>query len=161
MKQFILLLLAISVLACSGGGDPAPTPTPTPPTPTVNVATLVKKVWTVNTAQWDGVTKYDKSSTSNVVQGYSQYKLDLSTAGSVTLTEFDGKIFTGTYTVATDGLSLTLNGLTSAEGAPTGTGGTIAYTILSTPTTTGLSLQQTTAYVKASSAIVKLALVNP
>ncbi|MHA8094725.1 hypothetical protein ACMH5Q_07495 [Aquirufa lenticrescens] len=161
MKQFLLLLLTITVLACSGGGDPAPTPTPTPPTPTVSVATLVKKVWTVSSAQWDGVTKYDKSSTSNVVQGYSQYKLDLSTAGSVTLTEFDGKIFTGTYTVATDGLSLTLNGLTSAEGAPTGTGGTIAYTILSTPTTTGLSLQQTTAYVKASSAIVKLALVNP
>ena len=159
MKQFILVLLTISVLACSGGGDPAPTPTP--PTPTVSVATLVKKVWTVSSAQWDGVTKYDKSSSSNVVQGYSQYKLDLSTAGSVTLTEFDGKIFTGTYTVASDGLSLTLSGLTSAEGAPTGTGGTIIYTILATPTTTGLSLQQSTAYVKASSAIVKLALVNP
>ncbi|MFM2401586.1 MAG: hypothetical protein RI950_1103 [Bacteroidota bacterium] len=160
MKQFIVFLFAISVMACSGGGDPAPTPTPPPP-PVVSVATLVKKTWTVNSAQWDGVTKYDKTSTSNVVQGYSQYKLDLSTAGSVTLTEFDGKIFTGTYTVATDGLSLTLNGLTSAEGAPTGTGGTISYTILSTPTATGLSLQQTTAYVKASSAIVKLALVNP
>ena len=160
MKQFIVFLFAISEMACSGGGDPAPTPTPPPP-PVVCVATLVKKAWTVNSAQWDGVTKYDKTSTSNVVQGYSQYKLDLSTAGSVTLTEFDGKIFTGTYTVATDGLSLTLNGLTSAEGAPTGTGGTISYTILSTPTATGLSLQQTTAYVKASSAIVKLALVNP
>ena len=159
MKQIILVLFAISVLACSGGGSPAPTPTP--PTPTVNVATLVKKVWTVSSAQWDGVTKYDKTSSSNVVQGYSQYKLDLSTAGSVTLTEFDGKIFTGTYTVATDGLSLTLSGLTSAEGAPTGTGGTIIYTILATPTATGLSLQQSTAYVKASSAIVKLALVNP
>ncbi len=159
MKQFLLLLLTLSVLACGGGGDPAPTPTP--PTPTVSVATLVKKVWSVNTAQWDGVTKYDKAGTANVVQGYSQYKLDLSTAGSVTLTEFDGKIFTGTYTVATDGLSLTLNGFTSAEGAPTGTGGTITYTILSTPTATGLSLQQTAAYVKASSAIVKLVLVNP
>jgi hypothetical protein len=159
MKQFLLLLLTLSVLACGGGGDPAPTPTP--PTPTVSVATLVKKVWSVNTAQWDGVTKYDKAGTANVVQGYSQYKLDLSTAGSVTLTEFDGKIFTGTYTVATDGLFLTLNGLTSAEGAPTGTGGTITYTILSTPTATGLSLQQTAAYVKASSAIVKLVLVNP
>ena len=159
MKQFLLVLSAISVLACGGGGDPAPTPTP--PTPPVNVATLVKKVWTVSTAQWDGVTKYDKTSTSNVVQGYSQYKLDLSTAGTVSLTEFDGKIFTGTYTVATDGLSLTLNGLTSAEGAPTGTGGTITYSILVTPTATTLSLQQTTAYVKASSAIVKLALVNP
>ncbi|MFD3408191.1 hypothetical protein SKC37_05955 [Aquirufa sp. HETE-83D] len=161
MKHLILLLLTISVMACGSGGDPAPTPTPTPPTPTVSVATLVKKVWTVSSAQWDGVTKYEKSSTSNVVQGYSQYKLDLSTAGSVTLTEFDGKIFTGTYTVATDGLSLTLNGLTSADGAPTGTGGTIIYTILVTPTATTLSLQQTTAYVKASSAIVKLALVNP
>ena len=159
MKQFLLLLLTISVLACGGGSDPAPTPTP--PTPTVSVSTLVKKVWTVSTAQWDGVTKYDKTGTANVVQGYSQYKLDLSTAGSVTLTEFDGKIFTGTYTVATDGLSLTLNGLTSADGAPTGTGGTITYTILATPTATGLSLQQTTAYVKARSAIVKLALVNP
>ena len=160
MKQLIVFLFAISMMACSGGGDPAPTPTP-PPTPTVSVATLVKKAWTASSAQWDGVVKYDKTSTSNVVQGYSQYKLDLSTAGSVTLTEFDGKIFTGSYTVATDGLSLTLNGLTSADGAPTGTGGTIIYTILSTPTATGLSLQQTTAYVKASSAIVKLALVNP
>ena len=160
MKQFFVLLFAISVMACSGGGDPAPTPTPTPPTPTVSVATLVKKVWSASSVQWDGVTKYDKSSASNVVQGYSQYKLDLSTAGSVTLTEFDGKIFTGTYTVATDGNSLTLSGLTSAEGAPTGTGGTIIYSILSTPTATGLSLQQSTAYVKASSAIVKLALVN-
>lgn len=159
MKQFIFLLLTLSVLACGGGGDPAPTPTP--PTPTVSVSTLVKKVWTVNTAQWDGVTKYDKAGTANVVQGYAQYKLDLSTVGSVTLTEFDGKIFTGTYTVATDGLSLTLNGLTSADGAPTGTGGTITYSILVTPTATTLSLQQTTAYVKASSAIVKLALVNP
>jgi hypothetical protein len=159
MKQFLVLLFAASVMACSGGGNPAPTPTP--PTPTVSVATLVKKVWTVSTAQWDGVTKYDKTSSSNVVQGYSQYKLDLSTAGSVTLTEFDGKIFTGTYTVATDGLSLTLTGLTSADGAPTGTAGTITYSILVTPTSTSLSLQQTTAYVKASSAIVKLALVNP
>ena len=161
MKQFLVFLVTISLMACGSGGDPAPTPTPTPPTPTVSVATLVKKVWTASSAQWDGVTKFDKSSTSNVVQGYSQYKLDLSTAGSVTLTEFDGKIFTGTYTVATDGLSLTLNGLTSADGAPTGTGGTITYTILATPTATTLSLQQTTAYVKASSAIVKLALVNP
>ena len=159
MKQFLVLLFAVAMMACSGGGDPAPTPTP--PTPTVSVATLVKKVWTVNTAQWDGVTKYDKAGTANVVQGYAQYKLDLSTAGSVTLTEFDGKIFTGTYSVATDGLSLTLNGLTSADGAPTGTGGTISYSILVTPTATSLSLQQTTAYVKASSAIVKLALVNP
>jgi hypothetical protein len=159
MKQFLILVAAISVMACGSGASPSPTPTP--PTPTVSVATLVKKVWSANTVQWDGVTKYDKAGSSNVVQGYSQYKLDLSTAGSVTLTEFDGKIFTGTYTVATDGLSLTLNGLTSADGAPTGTGGTISYAILTTPTASVLSLQQTTAYVKASSAIVKLALVNP
>lgn len=158
MKQILLVLFTITMLAC-GGGDPAPAPTP--PTPTVSVATLVKKVWTASSAQWDGVTKYEKASTTNVVQGYSQYKLDLSTSGSVTLTEFDGKIFTGTYTVATDEKSLTLNSLTSAEGAPTGTGGTIVYTILSTPTATALSLQQTSAYVKASSAIIKLSLVAP
>ncbi len=159
MKQFIVFLFAISFMACSGGGDPAPAPIP--PTPTVNVADLVKKVWSASSAQWDGVAKYDKSSTSNVVQGYSQYKLDLSTAGSVKLTEFDGKVFTGNYSVAADGKTLTLSSLTSAEGAPTGTGGTITFTILSTPTATTLSLQQTAAYVKASSAIVKLALVNP
>jgi hypothetical protein len=158
MKQFIVFLFAISLMACSGG---EPAPTPTPPTPTVNVADLVKKVWSVSSAQWDGVSKYDKSSTSNVVQGYSQFKLDLSTAGSVKLTEFDGKVFTGSYSVSSDGKTLTLSSLTSAEGAPTGTGGVIAYTILTVPTATALSLQQTSAYVKASSAIVKLALVNP
>lgn len=157
MKQIIVLLCAISVMACSGGGSE---PAPAPVTPTVSVATLVKKVWTASSAQWDGVSKYDKSSTSNVVQGYSQFKLDLSSGTSVSLTEFDGKIFTGTYSVSTDGKTLTLNGLTSSEGAPTGTGGTITYTILTTPTATTLSLQQTTAYVKASSTIVKLALVN-
>lgn len=157
MKQIIVLIFALSFMACSGGGsDPAPAPV----TPTVSVATLVKKVWTASSAQWDGVTKYDKSSTTNTVQGYSQYKLDLSSGTSVSLTEFDGKVFTGTYTVTTDGKTLTLNALTSSEGAPTGTGGTISYTILTTPTATSLSLQQTTAYVKASSAIVKLALVN-
>jgi hypothetical protein len=159
MKHFIVFLFAISLMACSGGGDPAPAPTT--PTPTVNVADLVKKVWSVSSVQWDGVPKYDKSSTSNVVQGYAQFKLDLSSGSSVTLTEFDGRIFTGTYTVSTDGKTLTLNGLTSSVGAPTGTGGTITYSILATPTSTTLSLQQTTAYVKASSAVVKLALVNP
>jgi len=159
MKQFIVLLFAISLMACSGAADPAPTPTP--PTPTVNVADLVKKVWTVSSVQWDGVTKFDKVNSSNTVQGYSQYKLDLSTTGSVRLTEFDGKVFTGTYSVATDGKTLTLSSLTSSEGAPTGTNGTIAFTILTVPTTANLSLQQTAAYVKATNAIVKLTLVNP
>ena len=96
-----------------------------------------------------------------MVAGYSQFKLDLSIAGSVTLTEFDGKKFTGSYSLSSDNKKLSLTGLTSSEGAPSGTNGTLELTISGTPSATSLALETSTAYIKASNKKVALTLVNP
>jgi hypothetical protein len=166
MKQYILFLSFLATLflgACSSNSDPNPittTPgTPTPVTPTV--ADLVKKVWSANSVSWDGVVQYSKGATTNLVAGYSQFKLDLSVAGSVTLTEFDGKKFTGSYSLSSDNKKLSLTGLTSSEGAPSGTNGTLELNISGTPSATSLVLETTSAYIKASNKKVALTLANP
>jgi len=166
MKQYILFVSFLATLflgACSSKSDPTPvTPTPVTPTPVApTVADLVKKVWSANSVSWDGVVQYSKGATTNLVAGYSQFKLDLSIAGSVTLTEFDGKKFTGSYSLSSDNKKLTLTSLTSSEGAPTGTNGTLELTISGTPSATSLALETSTAYIKASNKKVALTLVNP
>jgi hypothetical protein len=155
MKNVLFIALALFVFSCSKSEDAAPVPAPPAPTP----AELVKKVWSAGLVQWDGTTQFDKSSTTNLVAGYSQFRLDLSSSTAVTLTEFDGKKFTGTYSLSSDAKKLTLTGLTSAEGAPSGTNGLLEFTILSAPSATALSLETTGTYIKASSKKVKLNLV--
>ena len=155
MKNLVLLVLAFIVFSCSKSEDPAPTPVA--PTPTA--AELVKKVWSAVVVQWDGTTQFDKSSSANLVAGYSQFRLDLTSGTAASLTEFDGKKFTGTYSLSSDAKKLTLSGLTSAEGAPSGTNGVLEFTVLSAPPATSLSLETTATYVKASSKKVKLTLV--
>ena len=96
MKHYILFLgffASLVLSACSSKNAPTPViPTPVTPTPlTPTVADLVKKVWSANSVSWDGIVQYTKGGTTNLVAGYSQFKLDLTTAGAVTLTEFDGK----------------------------------------------------------------------
>jgi hypothetical protein len=149
MKNFIwIAITALMILGCS---KDEPTP----------VSELIKKSWSASSVQWDGATQYTKGGSSNLVSGYSQFKLNLSVAGSVTLTEFDGKQFTGSYLLASDNTKITLSNLKSSEGAPTGTNGTLEFRIVGTPTATTLGLESTTAYIKASNKRVSLSLVNP
>lgn len=155
MKNIFLFALSLLIFSCSKSDDVAPMPAAPAPT----AAELVKKVWSAGLVQWDGTTQFDKSSTANLVAGYSQFRLDLSSSTAVTLTEFDGKKFTGTYSLSSDAKKLTLSGLTSSEGAPSGTNGVLEFTILATPSTTSLSLETAGAYIKASSKKVKLNLV--
>jgi hypothetical protein len=149
MKNFIWI--AITAFIIFGCSKDEPTP----------VSELIKKSWSVSSAQWDGATQYTKGGSSNLVSGYAQFKLDLSVAGSVTLTEFDGKQFTGSYLLASDNTKITLSNLKSSEGAPTGTNGIIEFRIVGTPTATSLGLESTATYIKASNKRVSLALVNP
>jgi hypothetical protein len=151
MKIFqglLICLLSVQLLSCgsSAGSDPAPTPQPT-------VAQLVSKSWSASSASWDGVTQYSKGATSNLVSGYSQFKLDLTSSTAASLTE--------TYTLSVDNKKITLNGLTSSEGAPSGTNGTLEFNIVGTPSASALSLETSTTYIKASNKKVSLALVNP
>ena len=149
MKNFIWI--AISAFMLFGCSKDAPTP----------VSELIKKTWSASSAQWDGTTQYTKGGSSNLVSGYAQFKLDLTVAGSVTLTEFDGKQFTGSYVLASDNTKITFSNLKSSEGAPTGTNGTLEFRIVGTPTATTLGLETTATYIKASNKRVSLALVNP
>ncbi len=156
ISGILIGLVSVILLACgsSSGSDPAPTPQPT-------VAQLISKSWSATNVSWDGVTQYSKASTSNLVAGYTQFKLDLTSSTAASLTEFDGRKFTGTYTLSSDNKKITLNGLTSSEGAPSGTNGTLEFNIVGTPSATALSLETTTTYIKASNKKVSLSLVNP
>jgi len=159
MKIFqglLICLLSAQLLSCgsSSGSDPAPTPQPT-------VSQLISKTWSASTATWDGVTQYSKSSTANLVSGYAQFKLDLTSTTAASLTEFDGRKFTGTYNLSSDNKKITLSGLTSSEGAPSGTNGTLEFNIVGTPSSSALSLETTTTYIKASNKKVSLSLSNP
>jgi len=151
-----ICLLSVLAWSCgsSAGSDPAPTPQPT-------VSQLVSKTWSANSVNWDGVMQYSKGATTNLVSGYAQFKLDLSSTTAASITEFDGRKFTGTYVLSTDNKKITLNGLNSSEGAPSGTNGIIEFNIVGTPTASALSLETTTSYIKASNKKVSLTLVNP
>lgn len=158
-RVFISVLCLGLIGACSSKDDPSPTPT-TPPTP--SVSDIIKKVWSASNIQWDGNVQYDKTASSNLIAGYAQFKLDLSSASSVSLTEYDGNKFTGTYSLSSDNKTLTLSSLKTSDGTePTGTGGTLAFTISGVPTASSLVIESTTAYVKASNKKIRLSLVNP
>ncbi len=162
MKKISFLLLLISAVvfsSCSSSGGGGTTPTPTP---TETVSTLIKKSWSANVVAWDGVDQFQKTSTSNLVSGYAGFKLDLSTSGVVKLTEFDGNVFTGTYTISSDENTLKLAGLTSSSGVPSGTNGALDFAIVSKPTSAGsMTIETSTTYIKAANKKVKLQLVSP
>ncbi|CAM3883454.1 hypothetical protein [Aquirufa aurantiipilula] len=156
--RVFISVLCLSFLAACSKDDPSPTP----PTPTPLVSDLIKKVWSASNIQWDGNVQYDKTATSNLIAGYAQFKLDLSSSSSVSLTEYDGNKFTGTYSLSSDNKTLTLSSLKTSDGSePTGTGGTLAFTISGVPTASSLVMESTTAYAKASNKKIRLSLVNP
>lgn len=92
------------------------------------VSERIKKVWSPRIVLEGTSTVFSRGQSSNIKPGYSSYSLNLASAPNVTLTEVDGTTFSGTYTVNDAGTTLTLSGL-SPE--PTGTDGTLVYTISS------------------------------
>lgn len=126
-------------------------------TPAVPVSDLVKKVWTANIVKHDATVVFTKGAASNQFAGYSNFKLNLASPPTVTMTDFDGNTFSGQYSLPTD----TQLVLTNLNPAPTGTGGTITFTISSTPTDTQLNLARTTASQKTGGTTNTYQLVNP
>ncbi len=144
MKNLILLLLAIVIFACKkSGSTPAPTPT------VISVAEKIKKSWTANQVTEAGTVVYTKTGTTNTKPAYSKFKLDLSSASSAILTEFDGNVFTGTWEVSGT-TTLTLKGLNPQ---PSATNGTIEFSI-SEASTTVLKLSRTTTSAKTGGVAV-------
>ncbi len=104
----------------------------------------VKRSYTASSVSENGTTVYSSTGSSSTKPGYSQFLLDLSSPPTARYRALDGTLFTGTYTV-TD-TQIVLSGLTPV---PTGTSGTITFTITdigdgSAPTLTRTSADQKT-----------------
>ncbi|PAC32890.1 hypothetical protein BWI92_03395 [Flectobacillus sp. BAB-3569] len=125
------------------------------------VEAKLTRIWTAKVVKEGSDIVYDKTASSNKIPGYANYKLDLTSKTAAKLTEKDGVIFTGTWSISTDNTTLTISGLTSSSGVPTGTNGTLTYKIVGTPTTSAVTLETATAYIKASNTIANYQLTNP
>jgi len=137
MKKIAILLVACGFIALSSCKEK------TPP-----VSERIKKNWIANKVTEGTAVVYTKGAASNTKPGYSSFELRLLIAPSVTLKEFDGNTFTGQYEIVTDN-KLVLKNLNPA---PTGTSGTIEYTITSI-SDTELVLTRTTASQKTGGTI--------
>ncbi|MCZ2474673.1 hypothetical protein G9H61_04410 [Aquirufa ecclesiirivi] len=155
--KFSILAFYLFLNGCKSDSVSPSNPTPVTPAPTV--AEIIKKNWSANTVLWDGVSQFDKSSASNLIQGYNQYKLDLSNPSSLSIIECDGKKFTGKYSLSSDNQKLIISDLSGADGAPSGTNGTVEFKVISTPTTNLLVIETSSPYVKASNKVVRLSLI--
>lgn len=154
---FLFITILSTFVGCKTDSISPSNPTPVIPAPTA--AEIIKKNWSASSVLWDGVSQFDKSSTSNLIQGYNQYKLDLSNTSSLSITEFDGKKFTGKYSLSSDNQKLIISELSGLDGAPSGTNGSIEFKISSTPTANSLILESSAPYVKASNKVVRLSLI--
>jgi hypothetical protein len=143
MKKFATLLVSLTFFALSCK------------TKVVPVSEKIKKTWTASVVKEGSATVYTKGGTSTK-PGYSSFTLNLLIAPSVTLKEFDGNTFTGQYELVGD-TQLVLKNLTPV---PTGTGGTITYTINSI-SDNELKLTRTAASQKTGGTINEYSLVNP
>jgi hypothetical protein len=150
MKKTSSVLLTLSLLALTGllTGCPGSKPAP--------VTERIAKAWTARIVEHGSTTVYTKGNTSSAFTGYSNFLLDLSKPSAVTYRELDGNTFTGTYSIPTDN-RLILNALTPQ---PSGTGGTIEFTI-DALSDSELKLTRTTPSVKTGNTTNKYTLANP
>jgi hypothetical protein len=144
MKKIAILFISITTFALSSCKDK-----------TVPVSEKIKKNWAANVVKEGSATVYTKGASSNTKPGYSSFTLNLLFAPSVTLKEADGNSFTGQFELVGD-TKLVLKNLTPV---PTGTGGTIEFTINSI-TDTELDITRTTASQKTGGTINNYSLVT-
>lgn len=118
-KSYALLwcsVLILGLLAVGCKKDPKP------------VSERIAKAWTVESVKHNGTVVYTRGGSNNQAPAYSGFRLTLTNSGGTktsSLTDIDGTTFAGSWDVNPD-TKLTLTGLTPQ---PTGTGGTIGYTI--------------------------------
>lgn len=121
------------------------------------VSEQIRKVWSAHVVQENSTTVFTKGASNNAKPGYSNFRLDLSTASIVKLTEFENTTFTGQWNVSADEKTLTL---TSLNPQPNGTNGTIQYSI-GALSDNALTLIRTSANAKTGGSLNEYQLVNP
>ncbi|GAB3539575.1 hypothetical protein [Spirosoma fluminis] len=140
---FLSVITLISLLTSCNGDK-------TPP-----VSERIAKVWTARVVDENTQTVYTRGGTANV-RNYTNFKLDLSSAPTASYTEFDGNTFRGQYSVPSDDRLV----LTNLTPVPTGTNGTIEFTINSI-SDTELKLTRTTTSQKTGGTTNVYTLSNP
>ncbi len=120
IKLFGLLFLGFIALVqlsgCGGGTKAKP------------VSEILKAVFFAQQVKHGGTLVYTKGGAANTVSGYSKFRIDLTSASTVSFTDFDGNTFSGSYSLSADSKTLTFSNLTPV---PTGSGGTITFAIIS------------------------------
>ena len=115
--QYTLLIALLTVFYVFTGCKKPPVVPP--------VSERIKNNYVAASVTEGGTTVYTSGGTSNSKPGYSAFRIDLSNPPAVRLVSVDGTISTGTYALVGE-TQLVLSGLNPA---PTGTNGTITFTI--------------------------------
>ena len=89
---------------------------------------VLKTVFYAQTVKHDNTLVYTKGAATNTVDKYKAFKLDFSSGTSVSLTDYDGNVFNGSYLLSADAKTITLSGLNPS---PTGANGTITLNVIS------------------------------
>lgn len=131
---YFLLIIVFGVAGCK----PKVTP----------MSERIVKSWTVTLAREGSNVVFTQGVTGNTRPGYTNFKLELQSGGTVVFTDFDGTRFTGQWELQGDN-KLVLKNLTPQ---PTGTSGTIEFTI-SDFTDASMTLTRTTANVKTGGTV--------
>ena len=131
---YILLIFSLLVIGCK----PKVTP----------LSERIVKSWTVALAKEGSSVVFTQGATGNTRPGYTNFKIELQSGGTVVFTDFDGTRFTGQWELQGD-TKLVLKNLTPQ---PTGTSGTIEFTI-NDFTDTSMILTRTTANAKTGGTV--------
>lgn len=110
----ILLVLTLVTAGCKKNSPKA-------------VSERIAKSWTAESVKEGTVVVYTRGGAGNIRAEYSNFKLVLNSGGTATYTEFDKNIFSGKWALDGD-TKLVLSGLNPA---PSGSNGTITFTITS------------------------------
>ncbi|GAB3179970.1 hypothetical protein [Telluribacter humicola] len=116
----------------------------------------IAKAWSPQSVTEGSTVVFTKGGANNTRPGYANWRLTLNSSGTATYTEFDNNTFTGQWEVQGDNRLI----LKNLNPQPTGTGGTIEFTI-SDFTDAGMTLTRTTTSTKTGGTINKYTLTNP
>ncbi len=146
MKPTFVFIVFLGLFACKGGSDKVPP-----------VAERIQKTWAAQSVKESNGTVFTRGGANNAKPGYSSFRLELSSGNVVRFTDLDDVTVTGMWSVSADEKTLTLTGLTPQ---PTGTNGSISFTIGSL-TNTSLTIVRTSVSLKTGNTINEYSLTNP
>ncbi|QJD80221.1 hypothetical protein [Spirosoma rhododendri] len=126
------------------------------PKPVASITDQLGRIWRAQTVKEGDVLVYTQGGSSNTKPGYASFRLDLSQPGVAKLTDIDGRLLTGTWTISTNNQRLILADLNPR---PTNTGGTIEYYIVEVPTSASLKLERTAESRKTGNSLNQYGLV--